>query len=332
MTDRLFDTTPVHFQTLKGVPVDLLDEPEPDGAVDYLRLATGVTRSREFRKFRKAVGPLALAWWVGLLVVTKRDGTFGILAVDDVELSVEAVGSADHADDVAGMLRAADAAGLVWTYETDDAVMVRVRRWSDWQPRTPKERQRLRRARDARDRSGGASSVQVPSGAVTEIRDSSRGSVTGHAAGPPVTRLDSTRQNDPPPARVRASAPVDVREPAREADDPLTLIAAALADLYPDPDLAGRAAQEVWSGAFMRKAKFRHGLTAAAIVHGIRELADHRRRDPAFTPRDVVEYVCARAAKWNPNAPDLTLTTIENGDPRERPTIPSDPAFAQFDG
>lgn len=325
MTDTLFgmDAAPSAdadpWAMRHGVPVDILDaDGDPDTPVDYLRIGIGTTRDREFRAFRKRTGALALSWWIALLMLARRDGSFGVLDIDDVELAIEATGDAGLADDVPAMLEHAAAAGLLWLRTRDGVVTVRVRKWREWQVKSPRDRSRLLRARkrDA-DALRHATALHETSG-----RDS-------HATASNVTLQEETRQETDlsvgPPAR--ASAPV------READDdPRSTITTALADLYPDPDLAARAADELWKGAFMRKARFRHGVTADAIVAGIRDLADHRRRDPAFTPRDVVEYVIGRATKWNPNAADLSLPTIENGDPRERPTIPSDPEFARFDG
>lgn len=240
MTDALFDidtaaaTDPGAdpWAMRHGVPVDVLDTPDPASTpVDYLRLGQGVTRSREFRAFRRQVGPLALAWWAGLLIVARRDGVFGIVDIDDIELALEATGTPDHADDVPGVLEALQRAELVWVRQRDGVVTVRVRKWREWQVKSPRDRQRLARAR------GKAADEVIPNPSphaeprTVPVADAPSVEPVGHALPSPVTpprdshataldvtTHDSDTTTTQPDSDPPAFAPALAREAAGIAD------------------------------------------------------------------------------------------------------------------
>lgn len=322
MTDRLFDEIPVEFQTLKGVPVDLVNAPDPGKPVDYLRLATGVTRSREFRKFRKAVGPLALAWWVGLLVVTKRDGSFGILDVDDVELAVEATSSADHADDVPEVLRAAERAGLVWLYHAEGGdVQTRVRKWVEWQVPSSKDRQRLLRARAASN--------------VTPKRVRSRQGVTGNAEIPPVTSQDKTRQD-----KTKPSSALRAGERAHEAEPWDSLKQTGYSQSVNPPEVIAAAFEEEWGAlADLLRPFAAPGQDRRSLVERYRIESRKGKLSPADFVRGaeaLAAFVAAGNTSTNPTGFIISAASrlpAIKGDPNARtPELESDPDFARFDG
>lgn len=321
MTDgRLFADGPGPFDlTPSGVPLDILDGVEDrDTSSSYLRIHADLLDDDAIGDLLADAGAAGLGMWLVLLADAKNARAFGIVSFNAMPFGGRLGASAQE---VVEALRAMERAGLVFLRVDGRRCTVRVRRWHRWQSMTDAEKSRLYRARHDRPGSGvarpdiGVARPEVGVNVVAgDTATGDRRQETGDSTTPPIVRASAT-----------------AGEPVREADDPKAVIAQALGALYPDPDLAARAAQELWSGAFQRKAKFRHGVQPAAIVAGIRDLADHRQRDPSFAPRDVVEYVVGRAAKWNPAAPDLTLQTIENGDPRDRPTFRSDPAVADFD-
>lgn len=305
-----------------GVPLDILTaDSEPETPVDYLRVGQGTARSREFRAFRKRNGALALAWWVALLMVARRDGAFGVLDIDALELAVEATGDADHADDVPKVLDDMVQAGLVWMRQRDGIVTVRVRKWREWQVKSPRDRQRLARAKRKK--------AEVP---VTPSRDSHATAsqsrhgviVTPHNTTPP-----NENRSDPPRARAGA----------READEPTSFedrLAAHLValGLYDEERAKPVAGLVVFEG-FQRKARFRHGFSLEALKHGADELAAHLADQPDFEPSNPTAYIVKRAQSYDPNAPaDLTPTRKARPDDGTDPTAGGyarNPELARFD-
>lgn len=313
MTDRLFDFDhdPEHdpFAERHGVPVDVLDTPDPESPVDYLRLGAGVTRDREFRAFRRSVGPLALGWWTALLILAKRDGAFGVLDLDEVELAVEATGDATLADDVLGVLEAAQRARLVWLRERDGVVTIRVRKWREWQTKSPRDRQRLKRAkeRDAR-----------PS--VTPPRDShapasqSRPAVT-------VTPQHSTRLNDD----ENGSEVERVRVDEPEWGDAWRDMAAELRRIYPDPAEHVPAMRALMYDSGMRR------VPAAAMTYGVRHTADAMDKRPGWAPDELVPFVVSIAKRYRPDAAPVPRPTPKERTDADRPRFQRDPELARFD-
>lgn len=328
MTGTLFDSTTTAeddpWAERHGVPADVLDaDADPDTPVDYLRVGQGTARSREFRAFRRRTGPLALAWWVALLIVARRDGAFGVLDIDDLELAVEATGDPDLADDVPKVLDDMARSGLVWLRQRDGIVTVRVRKWREWQVKSPRDRQRLTRAR-TKERNGGGHATALD---VTPRRDS-------HATALDVTPHDTTQPNEKPSDPPRARASAGVRESGTSFEDRLAAGLVTLG-LY-DEDRAAHAASQITFEGFQRKARFRFGLTVEALLHGAQALADHLADQPDFEPSNPTAYIVKRAQSFDPNAPaDLTPTRKARPDDRTDPTasghLPSNPELARFD-
>lgn len=318
-----FDLTP------NGVPVDMLgDVEEYDTESSYLRVDADILDDEGVGDLTAECGAAGLGVWVAVLAEAKAARSFGLLSMNAASFGGRI---STPGDVVLEAVRSMERAGLVWARIDGRRVTLRVRRWHRWQRMTEAERSRWRRARE------GASAVGGGLAGAHEVSDRDSRSATknpGRATKNPGQRPVGDRGTETgdrsPPPLASAPEPARVREAAMS---PVDRITEALAAMYPEPGRAAEAAQAMWSGAFMRKARFVHGLTAEAIIAGIADLTDHRRRDPSFAPRDVVEYVCGRAAKWNPNAPDLSLPTTSTETPDARhPTFASDPRFSEFDG